>query len=441
MKPIAFRHVAHHLQARRVRLHNSTPSWTAWAVAELAQPSPILLVVADDEAALQLEGDIRYYAPPSLAIDVLSTKAALNFLYTVPDRAANLERMRALRQLAQPGATACVIATVAGLMKKTMRLDEVSTRLRVIKPDDTIDRDQMIAELVAWGWTRSPVVDEPGTFAVRGGVVDVYSPLEAHPIRIELFGDTVESLRSFDAESQRTLRTMGHVTLAACSEYVASAGVDVRANIRALADRLTYPSKATRKVIDEIEAATPVFNLAPYLPALHPILESPLTQLHGWRWLVVAPDAVARAAHELYRDASQRIDAARELGSLSYDVSAHLATPAAWTAALDAAHAIEMPALQLVADANTAPAHEHTHVLESTGDLRADIIRARGSHDEEIAEVVVRYVRKWQRQGMRVVIACDSQSRADRLQGVLTARKITAELAANFAATNALPTA
>ncbi len=441
MKPIAFRHVAHHLQARRVRLHNSTPSWTAWAVAELAKTSPILLVVADDEAAQQLESDVRYYAPPTLTIDVLSAKAALNFLYTVPDRAGNLERMRALRQLAQPGTSACVIATAAGLMKKTMGLTEVSTRLRVVKTNDTIDRDQMIAELVAWGWTRSPVVDEPGTFAVRGGVVDVYSPLEPFPIRIELFGDTVESLRSFDAESQRTLRSMDQVTLAACSEYVPSADVDVRANIRTLADRLTFPSKATRKVIDEIEAATPVFNLAPYLPALHATLQSPLTQLRGFRWVVVAPDAVARAADEIYRDAGLRIAAARELGSLSYDVDAHLTTAAAWTAALDSAHAIEMSALQLVADATTAPAHEHTHVLESTGDLRADIMRARGSHEEEIAEVVVRYVRKWQRQGMRVVIACDSQSRADRLQGVLTARKLTAELAANFAVTHALPAA
>jgi transcription-repair coupling factor (superfamily II helicase) len=166
---------------------------------------------------------------------------------------------------------------------------------------------------------------------------------------------------------------------------------------------------------------------------------------------VVGPDAVARVAQETYRDAELRIAAARELGTLCYDASAQLASPDTWATALDAAHAIEMPALQLVADATTTPAHEHTHVLESTGDLRADIGRARlgqrimgggaseaGSHDEETTDVVVRYVRKWQRAGMRVVLACDSQSRADRLQGVLTARKLSAEIVGNFAATTAL---
>ena len=106
-----------------------------------------------------------------------------------------------------------VITSAEALARRTLAPAELASRGLTIRQGETIDRDQVAALLVAGGWARTPVVDEPGTFAMRGGVIDVYAPLAPHPVRIELFGDEVESLRWFDAESQRTLRQVDHVHL------------------------------------------------------------------------------------------------------------------------------------------------------------------------------------------------------------------------------------
>src|SRR6202000_1331516 len=120
---------------------------------------------------------------------------------------------------------------------------ELAARGITIVKGDQIDRDELAERLVAAGWSRTPVVDEPGTFALRGGVIDVYAPLSPHPIRIELFGDDVETLRTFDAESQRTLRDIDRVVLHPVRETIVTGASDVRARLRTYAEEIAFPSK------------------------------------------------------------------------------------------------------------------------------------------------------------------------------------------------------
>ena len=97
--------------------------------------------------------------------------------------------------------------------------------------------------LVAAGWARTPVVDEPGTFAVRGGVIDVFPPLYRFPARLELYGDLVESIRFFDPQSQRTMRAVDELYLHPVRETVLTVGADPRAKILDAADATS--SRAT----------------------------------------------------------------------------------------------------------------------------------------------------------------------------------------------------
>src|SRR6202000_672645 len=115
---------------------------------------------------------------------------------------------------------------------------ELAARGITIVKGDQIDRDELAERLVAAGWARTPVVDEPGTFALRGGVIDVYAPLAAYPVRIELFGDEVESLRYFDPDSQRPLRDLDRVVLPPVRETIATGSSDVRARLRAYAEEI-----------------------------------------------------------------------------------------------------------------------------------------------------------------------------------------------------------
>ena len=83
-------------------------------------------------------------------------------------------------------------------MQKTLPPKELRMALRPLKTDAIIRLDQMTHNWVQTGYTATDVVEEPGTFARRGGIVDIWPPNLPHPIRIDLFGDEIDSLRIFD---------------------------------------------------------------------------------------------------------------------------------------------------------------------------------------------------------------------------------------------------
>ncbi len=83
---------------------------------------------------------------------------------------------------------------------------------------DSVDRDQFLNELVNYGYTNEPVVETIGQFAVRGGIVDIWPPLYENPLRIEFFGDDIDSLRSYDITTLRSIENIDSATIRPCRE-------------------------------------------------------------------------------------------------------------------------------------------------------------------------------------------------------------------------------
>jgi transcription-repair coupling factor (superfamily II helicase) len=248
------------LSANAVVVHGTTPGWAAWLAAELAERELVIVVAPDDIAARALEADIRFFrgGTRDLAekLDEIASLPGIDvspYADLSPDRACIVERVATLYRLAMPELRPRIVVTSAeALTRTTLVPAELAARGRTIKTGDTIDRDELASFLVAAGWTRTPVVDEPGTFAVRGEVVDVYTPLSPHPVRIELFGDTVETLRWFDEDSQRTLRPVDWVHLHPVRETITTGTRDLRTRLREHADEIAHPTKATRRLIEQL---------------------------------------------------------------------------------------------------------------------------------------------------------------------------------------------
>src|SRR6202042_919983 len=95
----------------------------------------------------------------------------------------------------------------------------------------------LIAHLASVGYEKQETVEAPGQFAVRGGIVDVFSPETAVPVRLEFFGDTLESLREFDPNTQRSLRPLERVTLLPLNEYPRRDEVAERMRVAAASGR------------------------------------------------------------------------------------------------------------------------------------------------------------------------------------------------------------
>lgn len=113
-----------------------------------------------------------------------------------------------------------VVTSIDGCMDFLESLEKIKEQLIHYESDSTVDIEQLKNQLVALGYERVGQVEMPGQFSVRGGIVDIYCLTEENPWRIELWGDEIDSIRSFDPESQRSLENLEELTIYPAVEHI-----------------------------------------------------------------------------------------------------------------------------------------------------------------------------------------------------------------------------
>ena len=420
------------LREPEVLAHGASAGWAAWIAARLGDQELVIVVAPDEMAARRIEDEVRFWRGETEDVAALPAIDVSPYADMSPDRTSLVERMGTLYRLATPALRPRVVVTSAeALVRRTLPPAELVQRGMTIAVGDTIDREAVTALLVAGGWTRTPVVDEAGTFAVRGGVIDVFAPLARYPVRIELFGDDVESLRTFDPDSQRTLRTVERLELHPVRETIATGTSEVRARIRAYADEIAFPSKATRQVIEQVESGEVFVGIEGLTPAFHDELVAPAAYVPAdARWIVIDPDACRRTITDVWIDAEARYrervaSATSKDRSLAYPPDRHFVD--ADGAGLGGAGGRRRLMLPTLAVEGTPGTHVRVDI-DNLSVLKQELDHARSFGDTEHAQPLVTAIARWRRDGLRVVIACDSQSRIDRLHGVLAARGVELRL-------------
>ena len=130
------------------------------------------------------------------------------------------QRMQVLRALTgkEEGESVTVITTMDAFLDGLPRPEELSESRIMLSPGDVLDFTKFQERLVSLGYERESQIEGPGQFAVRGGILDIYPLTEELPVRIELWGDEIDSLRSFDVESQRSVENLQEITIYPASE-------------------------------------------------------------------------------------------------------------------------------------------------------------------------------------------------------------------------------
>ncbi|MDP6490289.1 MAG: transcription-repair coupling factor [Kiritimatiellia bacterium] len=140
-----------------------------------------------------------------------------------PDREIAGHRLTVLATLdanrGAPGNAPLIVTCIQALMPKTLSPDHLGTQTHVLACGDEIEPDALTESLVAGGYKRGHVVDEKGQVAVRGGLLDVWPLSHTWPVRIEFFGDTVESIRCFDPATQRSIEKQPDVSIPPAGEW------------------------------------------------------------------------------------------------------------------------------------------------------------------------------------------------------------------------------
>ena len=173
---------------------------------------PVLVVTASEDSAGALIEDLTFFlqnmprdaqGKAALEIRMFPSWRVLPFEADSPDSRTVGERMRFLYCLIS-GSPGIYVAPVQALMQKLPPWELFADSVKTITPTARIEPDDIVASLVATGYEPASLVTRVGEFSRRGGIIDFFSPLHDSPVRMEFFGDTIESLRAFDPESQRS---------------------------------------------------------------------------------------------------------------------------------------------------------------------------------------------------------------------------------------------
>lgn len=179
---------------------------------------PCHLILAEDEkSAKQIYEDYRFYSKN------VYYYPARDLLFFQADIHGNLiirQRMQVIKALLTEEEIT-VVTSIDGCMDFLGPLDAIRQQLLHFRNDSSLDMDRLKDDLVRMGYERTGQVEMPGQFSIRGGIVDIYSLTEENPWRIELWGDEIDSIRSFDAQSQRSLENLEEVVIYPAAEQQA----------------------------------------------------------------------------------------------------------------------------------------------------------------------------------------------------------------------------
>ncbi len=428
---------------RVVHAAGAAPGATALLVRGLVtlQKRRVVAITADVETARSLAADVSFLLGARDADDAEAGAASLGSVLLFlpneaspyadvnPDRRGAQARLGTLFHLAMGLPWSVLVCPIAALSRKVVPKDEIVDHAELLVVDQDIDREKLTARLAAAGYVRSPLVEDPGTFAVRGALLDVWPPLAPNPVRVELLGDGILAMKTFEPEDQRTLRAVREVWLPPVREAILTPeNVDgARDRIRAICDAVDYPSSKARTLVDDVVSGRAFFGAEGYLPAYSEL--APLASYLPDDAAVVLEDPPALTSalrDELGRAASDEAQKGKEphFGLAAFYEGE--ASVAGWirgrgTIALhrSAVSGGEVDGATLEA-LEIAPEDTPSLVTQDQSDLARAIKAARSSKGKSGAlDPLIRRITSWHEHGFSVVLAARAHTQVERLVTLL----------------------
>ncbi len=189
-------------------------------IAGLSEHFPVRLILTySDLKAQELCEEYRLYDSNVMRYP---SKDIIFYNADIHGNAIVKERLKVVKRLLT-GEPVTVVASIDGAIDHLLPLEDIRKKILSLSEADMVEEEALIKRLVTLGYERQEQVALPGEFAVRGGIIDVFPLTEEAPVRIELFGDEIDTIRVFDVDSQRTVERIPEITLFPAAEYIFSA--------------------------------------------------------------------------------------------------------------------------------------------------------------------------------------------------------------------------
>ena len=326
-----------------------------------------------------------------------------------------------------------IVATASAVQGTWMPTTDFLTWCATWQIEEEVPRDEMLAHLVCCGYQRVNMVEDPGTFAVRGSVVDVFAPDGHRPVRLDLFGDSITSIKTFDPTSQRTFDALEQIVVYPIREVVFDDATVHRAKARlgsiAQSD-VTVPSLRLRALLEEIDQRHYFYGIEGLTPAFYEHTEPVIDALVSADTLVVLDHC--NEVEDLWSNRWARAHALREQKIQSHEmvlpIEDYLLAPENLARAF--ADTAVLRHVTLADDSMDQPQDlGFTRWTDLARELKA---RREDASRGEILDPVVDTLKACFEKGYEVFLACGHRGSAERLQELLRARKIDLPLQSTF---------
>ncbi|MCB0189388.1 MAG: hypothetical protein KDE31_34190, partial [Caldilineaceae bacterium] len=206
----------------------------------------LVMVTARSEMAQQLAAQLETWLPPvedgGPTIHLFAEPDALPYERIAWSGYTRQQRLTTLAALQSRTSRPPVVVTSArALMQKTLPARELRLALRPLKTGGVVRLEQMTTNWVQTGYNPAETVEEPGSFSRRGGIIDIWPPNLTQPVRIDLFGDEVDSLRLFDPTTQRSQQHLSSIEIGPGSEALSKYGPAVLERLGISGGNLSAP--------------------------------------------------------------------------------------------------------------------------------------------------------------------------------------------------------
>ncbi|MEW6271568.1 MAG: transcription-repair coupling factor [Thermodesulfobacteriota bacterium] len=414
---------------REARVQGLRGSARAAFVAALhrALPRPIVVLAPDAGAAETLASDLHFFLGEEPAQSALRKRVHVLPAWDVspfapispsPETVAQrIEGLHHLRQTRNP----IVVTTPEAILQRVMAPAVLEQASSYVVQGDTLDLTELAARLADWGYRRRPLVEDRGEFAVRGGLIDVFVTGLADPVRLELVGDVVESIRTFDPRSQRRLEAQEDALVLPAAEFPARAAAepDARRRIEDRARELEMMREDRQQLLQAIAEGVPLPGLefmAPYLVEL-----VPLTSYLPADALVVLDDdaAVERAAEEAWQSIVQHGAMAAEERRFHPPPESLYVRPDVLQHDLRAWPRVCLDELTTL-DSELAGGRAERVTTRLPFELRATRLLREEKGFADLAE----RIREWTRRRARVALVVGNAAQAERLKHILEGQEL-----------------
>lgn len=386
----------------------------ALVARELARGNPVIHIARDDRRMAAMRAALGFFAPSAAVLEFPAWDTT-PYDRVSPAPGVMAARMAVLTALAHGALKGpfVVLTTLSAAMQRVPAREVLRGAGFSAAVGDRMDEDALRAFLARMGFSQAPTVTEPGDFAVRGGIIDIFPPGESGPIRLDMFGDVLDGARRFDAETQRSIEKLDRIELAPMSEVILdeAAITRFRQNYRA-----EYGGGANDPLYEGISAGRKMAGMEHWLPWFHARLESLFDYLPGAS--VVADDHLEQVRDARWHTITEQFAARREaLARKGGTDTVYRPVPpsgmfpdeAEWARWLAAHRVLRLSVL---------PQPPGPGVLDAGGRVGRNFAPERQAEKGNLFKALADHIRNLQA-SRRVVIASFSEGARERLAGLI----------------------